>query len=379
MLQSMTADVNPFRYSGPVEADDLVDREEEAARLLAAAREGNNSRVVAPRRFGKTSLLRRVIADARAEGWEAVYVDFFGVVTLADVAERIERAYATALQGAAATWFDGVRRALRPSLRAGAPGVLSAEVDLAPTRASLLDRLALPRRVHERWGRRVLVVFDEFQGVLTAQPDADAVIRSEIQHHGEAASYVFAGSQVGMMEALFTDRRRAFYAQAGAVDLPPLPAPETAEYIASRFTRTGRDAGDAIGPLLDVAAGHPQRTMLLAHGLWDVTPAGGRAGAELVASAVDRVTTELLGEFSVVWSSLSVGQRRLLALVAEDADRPYSRSSPVGGSKGAAVRNSLLALTQRGEIVKDASRRSGYRVVDPLLAAWVRAGRPASV
>ena len=370
--------VNPFRYSGPVGADDLIDRDEEAAQLLATAVEGNNSRLVAPRRFGKTSLLRRVLAEAEGEGWEAVYVDFFGVITLADVAERIERAYSAALSAPLARWFDGVRRALRPSVSAGVPGAVRAEVSLEPTVASLLDRLALPRKVFDRWHRRVLVVFDEFQGVLTAQPNADAVIRSEIQHHGDAASYVFAGSQVGMMEALFNDRRRAFYAQARAVELPALPPTETAEYIASRFTRTGKDVGDALAPLLEVAGGHPQRTMLLAHALWDRTPDGGRAGEDLVATAVDAVTTELLGEFSVLWSSLSAGQRRLLALVADDVDRPYSRSSAVGGSKGAAVRNSLTALTERGEIVKDAGRRSGYRVVDPLLARWVRAGRPVA-
>ena len=371
--------INPFRYSGPVGPADLIDRDDEAARLSAAAWEGNNSRVVAPRRFGKTSLLRRVMAEIRHEGWEAVYVDFFGVVTLADVAERIERAYSEALQGPAARWFDGVRRVLRPSVRAGSPGVpVSAEVHLEPAMSSLLDRLALPRKVFERWDRRVLVVFDEFQGVLTAQANADAVIRSEIQHHGDAASYIFAGSQVGMMETLFSDRRRAFYAQARPVELPPLPPVETAEYIARRFAETGRDVGDAVGPLLDVAAGHPQRTMLLAHALWDTTPEGGRADPALVGAAVDRATADLVGEFSVIWSGLPVGQRRVLALLAEGVDRPYSRSSSVGGSKGSAVRSSLEALTEHGEIVKDASRHSGYRVVDPLLAAWVRDGRPST-
>ena len=371
--------INPFRYSGPVDADDLIDRDGEAERLSAAAWEGNNSRVVAPRRFGKTSLLRRVMAGVTDEGWEAVYVDFFGVVTLADVAERIERAYSAALTGPAARWFDGVRRTLRPGLRAGAPGVpVSAEVHLEPATSSLLDRLALPRRVYERWGTRVLVVFDEFQGVLTAQANADAVIRSEIQHHGDAASYIFAGSQVGMMEALFSDRRRAFYAQAQPVELPPLPPMETAEYIARRFAETGRDVDDAVGPLLDVAAGHPQRTMLLAHALWDATPAGGRADPALVGTAVDRATADLVGEFSVIWSSLPAGQRRLLTLLAEGVDRPYSRSSSVGGSKGSAVRSSLEALTERGEIVRDTGQRSGFRVVDPLLAAWVRDGRLAA-
>jgi uncharacterized protein len=90
---SMKESKNPFRYSEPLPADELLDRDEEAAQLLSRAVSGNNSRLVAPRRYGKTSLLARVGEEARAEkGWAAVYVDFFGVLTLDDIAQRIERA-----------------------------------------------------------------------------------------------------------------------------------------------------------------------------------------------------------------------------------------------------------------------------------------------
>jgi hypothetical protein len=96
-------------------------------------------------------------------------------------------------------------------------------------------------------------MFDEFQDVLTASEHADGVIRSEIQHHGDMASYVFAGSQVGMMNALFGDRSRPFFSQAAPVALGPLPDPDLAEYIAKRFEATARHVGgEALGLLLDL-------------------------------------------------------------------------------------------------------------------------------
>jgi hypothetical protein len=61
-------DVNPFRYSGPVGSDDLIGRDAETEQLQRTAEEGNNSRLVAPRRYGKTSLLRRL---PRRPGWTA--------------------------------------------------------------------------------------------------------------------------------------------------------------------------------------------------------------------------------------------------------------------------------------------------------------------
>src|SRR4051794_8233341 len=178
---------NPFRYSEPVPPDELIDRDEENDLLLRRAVEGNNSRVVAPRRYGKTSVLKRVVEAARADGFNAVYVDFFGVLTLSDVAHRIERAYADGLRGGLAGWFDGVRRTLRPTFRAGGgPIPAGVEVTVDPQAESpLLDRLALPVRLFERRGLRTLVVFDEFQDVLAARDRADATIRSEIQHHGD--------------------------------------------------------------------------------------------------------------------------------------------------------------------------------------------------
>jgi hypothetical protein len=363
--------VNPFRYTGPVGSADLIGRDAETEQLQRSAEEGNNSRLVAPRRYGKTSLLRRLTEEVRLDGWEAVYVDFFGVLTLPDIAARIERAYARDLSGSLARWYDGLRRSLH-EVTVGA-GPLNAGVVLAEGTSALQDRLDLPRRLHERSGRRVLVVFDEFQGVLTAQSDVDAVIRAEIQHHGEAASYVFAGSHVGMMRELFGDRRRAFYAQARELALPPLADEDVAEFVTRRFRDTGRDVGRGLAPLLQLAAGHPQRSMLLAHSLWEQTPAGETADEASFVAALAATMRELLSEFQGVWSGLPTGQRRVLGQIADNTAGLYAVGG--AGGRGGSVGSALAALTARGEVVPDPTARTGARVVDPLLALWVREGR----
>lgn len=374
----MKESTNPFRYSEPVPPDELLDRDEEARALLERAIGGNNSRLVAPRRYGKTSLLARVATDARREGWAAVYVDFFGVLTLDDVAQRIERAYAAELQGRLATWFAGVRRLLRPTLQVGG-GSLPAGVEVTvdpQAEPPLVERLALPTRLHEKHGTRTLVIFDEFQDILATKERADAVIRSEIQHHGDAASYVFAGSHVGMMRELFADRRRAFYGQAGPIDLPPLRPDDAAEHLSARFEATGRGIGPALEPLLDTAAGHPQRTMLLAHVLWELTPEGKTATEEHWLAAYDRVMRDVRDELRAVWSALPTSQRRVLVGVAEGREGIYAAGRRHGGSRGGAVVRATKALVDRGEVTEDSSTTTGLRVIDPLLSAWVNEGRP---
>lgn len=375
--------MNPFIFSEPLAPSDLLDRDREASLLVERAVGGHNSRLVAPRRYGKTSLLRRALADATSQGLVGVYVNFFGVLTQRDVAARIESAYAEQLPRPLARWFEGVRRTLRASVRAGG-GVLPVGVELGIGDSSgaehgLLDWLALPRRLHAAKGVRAMIVFDEFQDVLLAGERIDAVIRSEIEQHARAASYVFAGSHVGMMRELFASKRRAFYGQAGAVELAPLSPIDTAEYVGERFAAAGRDIGDALGPLLDFGEGHPQRMMLLAHFIFERVPARSRADAATFTDALDHVLRVEAGEeLRSLWSSLSAGQRRVLAALAESSSPLYGRATQarVGTTRGGSVTTALRGLIDAGEVMADRTRPTGHRVVDPLLALWVSAGRP---
>jgi hypothetical protein len=310
-----------------------------------------------------------------------VYVNFFGVLTEDDVAARIEAAYSEQLPRRLARWFEGVRRTLGASVRAGG-GPLPVSVEVSRHGASgrtLLDWLGLPRQLHAAKGVHSLIVFDEFQDILLTGSRIDAVIRSEIEHHAQAASYVFAGSQVGMMRELFASKRRAFYGQAGAIELTPLSPVDTAEYVGERFARTDRDIGAALGPLLDFCEGHPQRTMLLAHVIFEQVAPGRRADASTFTEALDHVLgVEAGDELRALWSSLNAGQRRAITAVAENASGLYGQEvqARVGGTRGGSMATALRSLIDAGEVVKDRTRATGHRVVDPLLAYWVRAGRP---
>jgi hypothetical protein len=364
---------SPFVYEQPVEPEALIDREQELATLrdrLAAAR---NSRLEGPRRFGKTSLLRAALAGAEAEGALAVEVNFLGCVTAADAADRIERAYRAQLDGRLRRWYDGLVRTMQPTLRA-APGGVGVSARPQATAPGLLDRLALPRRILERTGRRCAIAFDEFQEVVRIDAALPGVFRAELESHGQAAGYVFSGSHPGLMRDLFADRRHAFFAQAAPVELGPLPADALADHIAARFEEGRRDPGEALGPLLDAAEGHPQRAMLLAHHLYAQLRPGGVAGVETWTSAQAAARRETLGETQVLWQSATTLERRVLKVIAH-------RTVPLTGSEaatrfGLAKSGSTQVAVQRlhgdGHLVADETTRTGWRIVDPFLAAWLR-------
>ena len=370
----MLTDVNPFVYSHPLSPDDIIDRERETRALLANAVGGHYTRLYAPRKYGKTSLLQRALRDGeREEGLIPVRVDLYRVVSLADVTVRLERAYARHLKGAVRSRVDEFLQRTGIGLSLGVTGIsariqLDPKADPLPALHALLD---LPNRLELSGGYRALIAFDEFQDVCKV-PNLDGLIRSHIQYHGDVASYVFAGSEPGLMEQLFEDRDRPLYGSAVPMRLGRLDPGDVGAYVADRFAQSGRGVGEALGPLLQAAAGHPQRAMLLAHHLWSVVLPGGVATLDDWSRAYAAALAELEAEFDAEWRHLDSSSQKTLRSVVEGDGSPY---------RGDILRR--LALTK--DMVRKALPRLAaaamierhgdqHEIVDPLFAAWIARG-----
>ena len=59
-------------YDDPLPPDQLVDRELETEQLLGLAEGGHNTRLQAPRRYGKTTVLGKVRVEAEKLGMNTV-------------------------------------------------------------------------------------------------------------------------------------------------------------------------------------------------------------------------------------------------------------------------------------------------------------------
>ena len=88
---STKRDINPFRFCGPLPPEQMIDRDRETDDLLALAEGGHSFRLVGPRRYGKTTLLRRVLDAAAEEGIATVLVDLQDVLSISEIVVRIER------------------------------------------------------------------------------------------------------------------------------------------------------------------------------------------------------------------------------------------------------------------------------------------------
>lgn len=366
----MRVEASPFIVAGPAPADEVVGRHDVLAAIAERAARGRFVLLTAPRRYGKTTLMRRLAHDAEAgHDLAVVIVDLLGVQTHADIAVRMAQAWARLPTGALAKAAARVLPFIAGLRVAG--GIVS--VELRPSVSSgtqtLEAVLDIPRAVAARVARRVLVVLDEFQAIAGID-QADAVLRSQIQHQTEQVSYVFAGSERSVTEMLFTDHARPSYGQAERIELGPFDADALASYVEARFAETDRDiTPGALARYLQITGGHPQRSMLVADAMWNIVDDGGTIDLTELATALDDALARCADELTAIRDLLTDAQARVVRLVAWDEPLTGAAAQRLSLSQGSA-RSAAAALVDRGLLRRESRNR--HSIVDPLFAEWLR-------
>jgi uncharacterized protein len=359
-------EVSPFPYQGPLEPHQVHGRDALLAELVGRVTERRVTALLGPRRFGKTSVLRRLAADLTEVS--TVFVDLFGVQTHGDAVTRLVAALDQAVP-------DARRPALELSASVGINlGAVTTQLRLAPrqrpdARALFGELVGILVGVAER--TPLLVVFDEFQSI-TEVSGATAELRTALQHHYTAMGLLFAGSAPSALRQVFTRHDQPFFNQADLVEIEPLDLAAVVAIVDEGFTSTGRQPGNLASAIHQMAGGHPQRTMQAADRAWRHTPAGGDAsdrwGAALLA--LRRAEAPAL---AATFDAHTADQRKVLRVLASGGALFGAAAQRLELSAGGA-RHARDVLLADGKL-----RRAGDELIvtDPLLADWLREHLPA--
>jgi hypothetical protein len=361
---------SPFPHSGPLEADEVMGRDVEAAELVRLLGGRVPVALVAPRRYGKTSLLRRAawLLD-QVEPTSTIWLDLYGLSSVADFAVRLDRALGVTT-GRFREALDRVAGGLRLTI-----GVVSAELrrpartaaDPTATAHALLESLV---RVAEK--EPVVLVIDEVADAIGVGNVLE-LVRSHLQGVYRDMGLAFAGSKPTMMTRLFADADQPFYSQAHRIELGPLPADAVVDIIHEGFDRTDRHAGPVASSIASFGAGHPQRSMELADACWWLTEPGASADQSTWEAAIDAVRTRSEPSLRDFFGVLSSSQRAVLRSVARTG-------APFAASEGRFHDLSNSSITIARDALVDAGHlivgTDGTAVTDPLLADWIRRSLP---
>jgi hypothetical protein len=374
---------NPFVYGEVVPAAAFVDRVDELDRLVRDLGSGQKVFLISPRRYGKSSLIRQALrANARS-----------GALT-AEVTVSSYSSYLAFLEGytrallAMQTGLDKARRWLREAIGAARPelrleadttGAMGVSVKFPTVRTDkdisrlAADVFALPQRLHELRGRKLVIAMDEFQAIAGFNGGSvEHAVRGAVQHQRNVG-YVFAGSEPSLMERMLGPKR-PFYKAGPVMRLEKIPEDLFASFIESRFSRTGIKAESGLGTaIVDLAGNMPYDVQRLAHETWDDARAAGkrRVAADDLHGTLRRLLAEHEMFFETVWQRLTLPQRATLrAVVLADGREILGADLRTRYRLGGAstVQASLQALQREDLIAREQDR---YVVVDSLMREWI--------
>jgi hypothetical protein len=374
--------INPFQYGALALDEAFTNRNGEIAELSADIRSGQDVVLFAPRRYGKSSLIWRVVQRLVKQGALVGQIDLMSTPTREKFADRLagtihdEMASRLFKAKERLSVFAGLR--VTPTITVNPEdGSISFSFDARAARsdidATLEELFALPGRIGAERGRRVALVFDEFQEVVEIDPGLPKLMRSAFQEQPEV-SHVYLGSKRHMMERIFSDANEPFWRSAKQMELGVI-APEAFEpWVRERFQQTGKKlTQDALDRAFEITGGHPYATQELFYFVWGQTGANATATIHTVDYALGATLRSENAHFGLLWDGLPAAQRLvLLALADEQPGHPltseYQRrhslpaTPTVQTALGALVRAELVTRPGRGE----------YAIAEPFLTEWLR-------
>jgi hypothetical protein len=232
--------------------------------------------------------------------------------------------------------------------------------------------LELPGRIAAERKRRVAIVFDEFQEIVTLDPHYPNLMRAVFQGQPEV-SHVYLGSKRHVLERIFDDENEPFWRSAKRLEIGKIAQGDFADFVRRRFEETEKAIDDeALARAVEATGGHPYGTQELAYFLWELVPRGHFARLGDVETALAQVLRTEHNHFAKLWDDASRAQRLLLLALADE---------PTGSIYAAAYaeRHDLPekpALQRAGGalVSKEVVARDGdgvYRITEPFFPDWL--------
>lgn len=369
---------NPFVIYGYKGPEYFCDREKETEKLISTLHNERNVTLVAPRRMGKTGLIRHVFHEMEREyeGVRCFYLDIFATKNL----EQMVQLMAAEIIGKLDTVSQSALRKVQEFFSSWRPmltideltGIPTFSLDLKPHegRESL-------KRIFEymkQSGKRCYVAIDEFQQILNYPEDGvEALIRSYIQFLPNVY-FVFSGSQQHMMEEMFLSANRPFFQSSLVMSLPCIEEGKYLQFanhlLGSQEREVDAKTFSYIYQQSDSVTWYVQAIL---HGIYE------HSSEVIDCKLVDSVIQELIEEQAMAYQNycawLTENQQMLLLAIAQER----LVSSPLGQQfirahnlpATSSVKTALKALVDKQLVSKTPQ---GYLVSDRFFAKWLVMG-----
>ena len=357
--------------SGIAIGDAFCNREEERHTLKKNIDNIEHTVLLAPRRYGKTSLSTKVVDEINIQH---AWIEMFSITSFETAAVKVTSSIAELiyqlspdikkLQLLIKKFF----KKLKPEIVLGGFGQkvvlhpLSNPIETITEILLELDKYALSL------DKRAVVVFDEFQQIAMIKDGhaIEACIRQAVER-SQVISYIFSGSNRHMLSEMFGNSSRPLYRLCKLITLDRIHEKSYIPFIQkAAIEKWGEELeSESIQQILTITERHPFYMNVLCEQLWKLEALPNEdVVSEMWRAYVFHHKTIIISETL----DLSINQKKCLSALANHPTKePSSIEFQIRARLSASsLRQTLKALTKKDLIYKDEGHVT--RLLDPAIA-----------
>ncbi len=361
---------NPFKFGTVVSGPFFTNRVKETEKVRSVLKSSNHLILIGPRRFGKTSLIYRVIERFKRP---AIFIDMQMITSASDLAsqllKRVYRHYPISkIRGLIKNFRIMPLISINP---------VNGDVDIKfnPYKDESLAELEDVLNLIDHLGaskKKPIIILDEFQEIYRIDKSLNRQLRSIIQHHTNV-NYVFLGSQESMIREIFEKKKSPFYHFGYLMSLDRIPESEFTDYLISGFELVTHNANEIARDIIDITYSHPYYTQQLAFFVWEVLTrddAVDERNNDPVKIAINELIRNQDDNYERLWNTLITTDRKIMISLVGNDVQPLSRKFSLEHDflPASTIFSSIKRLLKDGFIIK---RDNYYTFDDPFFRLWL--------
>lgn len=368
-----------FVFGVSVSDYNFIGRKEEIRRLKMNFEEGINTILISPRRWGKTSLVRKVCEVVDRKKVIPVFVDIFKCKTEYEFYNALAEAVLKQTASKAELWMDNARDFIarlspKVSFSPEPNSEFTLSLGISPKTHAPEEILSLAEEIAKKKQKRIVVCIDEFQqiGEMADSVSIQKRLRSVWQHQ-RLTSYCLFGSKKHTMMNVFQKRNMPLYQFGDFKFLDKIPTETWVEYIVQHFKDRQRtistEQAAKICQLVDNYSSYVQQLSWLVFSLIDegqvVTDEHLKQGVKDLLNSQEQLFMQQI-------EPLTAYQMNFLRCILSGHHDDFGETAVREEFQLGSVSN--ITRLKTALVDKDIVEMSGkrYYITDPVFALWFR-------
>jgi hypothetical protein len=250
---------SPFIYGTIVSTNSFTNREVESAKLESNLLNGINTTIISPRRWGKSSLVEKVITDINKKDkkTKTVIIDLFSVSGEEEFLELFAHQVIKASSSKWQEWMTSGKeffKNLMPKLSLGIDPIsdFSLSFDWQELKKNSEEVLNLPETIAKKKGIKFIICLDEFQNLSSFKDYLvfEKKLRASWQRH-KSVTYCLYGSKRHMMTEIFNNPSKPFYRFGDIMLLQKIETKKWVSFIRKSFAKTNKQIDEKTAEIID--------------------------------------------------------------------------------------------------------------------------------